>query len=329
MRIGLTYDLRSEHALGPGHPPDALGEFDSEDTIRALAETIEALGHEVVRIGSGLELARRLAAGERPDLVFNICEGLRGRSREAQVPALLELYHVPYTFSDPLTAALALDKEMTKRIVRDAGLATPACFIMTRADTPVPDQMRFPLFLKPVAEGTAKGIDGSSRATDTRALRERCAALLERYRQPVLVEEFLPGREVTVGILGSGSCAQAIGAVEVILRDEAEPEAYTFRNKEECESLVEYRSLPPCDLRREAERTALAAYRALQCLDAGRVDLRCDAEGRPQFLEINPLPGLDPTHSDLPILASQAGMSYRALIGEIIRSAGMRYGLDI
>lgn len=322
-RIGLVYDLRNAY-LAEGFSPDDVAEFDSVATIDALAGALRALGYRVDRIGHGRRLAERLVQGDRWDLVFTIAEGLRGRSREAQVPALLELYDVPYTFSDPLVCALTLDKALTKQLVRAAGIPTPP-FHVVRSTADI-SRVRLPgtLFAKPIAEGTGKGVDARSCVRSRRALGAVCRRLLRRYAQPVLVEEYLPGREFTTAVLGTGNDARVLGTMELAIRPDARTRDYSYEVKERCETLVHYFPMPPGPLRRTVEDLALRAYRALQCRDAGRLDFRLDRRGRPAFLELNPLPGLHPTHSDLPMIATQQGMSYRELIGTIVRSAVRR-----
>jgi D-alanine-D-alanine ligase len=325
MNIGFTYDLRTAY-LAMGYSEEETAEFDRESTIDAIAQTIEGLGHTVVRIGHARQLIERVATGERWDLVFNICEGLKGMAREAQVPAILDVYDIPYTFSDPLILALSLHKGMTKTVVRAAGVPTPDYLVVEREADIARVNMRYPLFAKPAGEGTGKGIDPGSILRNRSELEQRCRYLLERFRQPVLVEEYLPGRELTVGIVGTGDAAEVLGTLEVILLADAEPGVYSYVNKEDSETLVEYRLVRPGDdpVVREAEAIALNAWRALGCRDGGRLDLRCDASGRPQFIEVNPLAGLHPTHSDLPMIATAIGMSYPELLDRIIRSAARR-----
>jgi len=330
MNIGLVYDLRSEY-LADGYFEEHVAEFDSESTIGELAGAIRANGHEVDRVGRGRALTRRLADGERWDLVFTIAEGLDGRSREAQVPALLELYGVPYTFSDPLVCAVTLDKAVAKRLIISNGLPTPRFRLVREAadlDNGNLDgmQLDYPLFVKPVAEGTGKGIDGQSRVESPGALRSVVLPLLDRLRQPVLVEEYLPGREFTTGILGSGAAARVLGSMEIRILPNASAADYSFDVKERCESCVEYTPLEHGRLRETVEALALESYRVLECRDAGRVDIRLDRQDRPAFMELNPLPGLHPTHSDLPMIAAQEGMAYKELIGSIIASAALRMG---
>jgi len=219
--------------------------------------------------------------------------------------------------------SLSLHKGMTKRVVRDLGIPTPDfCVVETKSDAMAVD-LPFPLFAKPVAEGTGKGIAASSRIMNRKELLSVCETLLERYKQPVLVETFLSGREFTVGILGTVKDAVAIGVVEVVLKDNAEPDAYSYLNKEHYEELVEYRLLKGASAK-QAKEVALAAWRGLGCRDAGRVDLRADAGGTPNFLEVNPLAGLHPIRSDLCIIATKIGMPYNELINAIISSARSR-----
>jgi D-alanine-D-alanine ligase len=326
MRVGLTYDLRDDY-LAEGFGEEETAEFDSPDTIRALQDALAALGHEPLAIGHARALAARLAAGERWDLVFNIAEGLYGFGREGLVPALLDAYRVPYVFSDPMVMGLTLHKAMAKRVVRDCGVPTADFRLVENAEDVAKIDLPYPLFAKPVAEGTGKGIATSSKVNSAGELATVCRDLLVRFQQPVLVEIFLPGREYTVGIVGSGEDAYALGVLEVSLRGDAEPEAYGYINKEHYERFVDYR-LEKGPLARHVAEVALAAWRALGCQDGGRVDLRLDARGIANFLEVNPLAGLHPVRSDLPILARQAGMTYRELIARIIAAALARLGMN-
>ncbi len=325
MKIGLTYDLRDAY-LAEGYDEEATAEFDRADTIDSLENAIRAVGHETDRIGHVRQLVTRLAAGDRWDLVFNICEGLHGIAREAQVPALLEAYNIPCTFGDPVAMSVCLHKGLTKTLVEKCGVPTPQFAVVdTIADVASID-LPFPLFAKPIAEGTGKGVSPASCISSTRELREVCQMLLSKFRQPVLVETYLSGREFTVGILGTGDAARVLGTLEIVLLSDAEPGAYSYTNKERCEELVRYDLVRP-DIDPEvadAERIALLSWRELNGRDAGRIDLRSDGNGRPNFIEANPLAGLHPEHSDLPMLATKVGMSYIELIRQIIESATTR-----
>jgi D-alanine-D-alanine ligase len=329
MRIGLTYDLRADY-LAAGYSEEETAEFDQPATIAAIQSALETLGHQTDRIGNGRQLVERLAAGDRWDLVFNIAEGLHGVAREAQVPAILDLYQIPYTFSDPLVLALTLHKGLTKAIVRAAGLATADFVLVERIEDVDRVDLVPPLFAKPVAEGTGKGITAASKISDRRSLDRLCAELLAKYHQPVLVETFLSGREFTVGIAGTGPRAEVLGSTEVLLLPGAEAEVYSYVNKEKCEELCRYLPTRPDrdEEVRQAEGLALAAYRVLGCRDAGRVDIRSDGRRQPHFIEVNPLAGLHPQHSDLPILCTMKGIDYVALIGRILDSACRRIAMQ-
>jgi D-alanine-D-alanine ligase len=260
-------------------------------------------------------------------MVFNIAEGMRGFGREAQVPALLEAYNVPYVFSDPLALSLTLHKGMTKHVIRDMGVPT-AEFAVVEDESDIQGvSLPFPLFAKPVAEGTGKGISAASKITSREQLHSVCAGLLKKFSQPVLVETFLPGREFTVGVVGTGKEARSLGVVEVVLRKDAEADAYSYVNKQEWERFVEY-PLVTGKIADESAEVALAAWRGLGCRDGGRVDIRLDANGIPNFMEVNPLAGLNPDHSDLCFIAYKVGMTYRDLIAAIVSCAVKRNGLD-
>jgi D-alanine-D-alanine ligase len=324
LRVGLAYDLRIEY-LARGFSEEETAEFDQPGTVDALEASLQRLGFVADRIGHAEALMQRLGGGDRWDLVFIIAEGLYGMGREALVPAILDHHRIPYTFSDPLVMAVTLHKGMAKRVVASAGVPTAAFELVETLDDAARVALPLPLFVKPVAEGTGKGVTAASIVRDRASLRRQCKVLLERYRQPVLVESLLPGRELTVGIVGTGSSASAIGTLEIVLRSAAEEGVYSYLNKEKCEDLVDYVAASTEDpVVAEAERIALHAWRVLGCRDGGRVDLRCDPAGRPSFLEVNPLAGLHPEHSDLPILATARGIPYDALIGYIMRSALQR-----
>ncbi len=325
MKIGLTYDLRSEY-LAMGYSEEETAEFDRDDTVSAIEEALQQLGHDTDRIGHARRLTERLVHGDRWDLVFNFAEGLSGLSRESQVPAILDLYEIPYTFSDPLVMGLTLHKGMTKQLVRQGGFATPDFAVIECMEDLEKVGFDPPYFAKPVAEGTGKGITAQSVISGPDQLRHVCAQLLRQFDQPVLVERFLDGREFTVGLVGTGRDARVLGTMEVILLENAEKQVYSYVNKEKCEELVKYRLVrPDGDISvAETERLALGTWRHLGCRDAGRVDIRCDSAGKPFFLEVNPLAGLHPEHSDLPILCSHLKFSFVRLIEAIVASACQR-----
>lgn len=325
MRVGLTYDLRSDY-LAMGMSLEDTAEFDKEETIAGIEGALRELGYQTDRIGHAKALVKRLEAGDRWDLVFNICEGLRGVAREAQVPAILDLYGVPYVFSDPLVLALTLHKGMTKRVVRDAGVPTSDFCVYESAEDL--DSLRFgpPFFVKPVAEGTGKGCTSKSIVRDRAALAAACDELVARFGQPALIEPYLGGREFTVGITGTGRRAKVVGSMEIVLLSNAEKGVYSYENKGNYEDRVEYPRTDPArdPVAAAAERVSLDAWRALGCRDGGRVDIRCDSAQNPMFLEVNPLAGLNPKDSDLPILARMSGVSYTELLRRIMDSAVTR-----
>ena len=327
MRIALVYDLRDDYRV-LGFSEEEVAEFDSVATIDALAGAIETLDCRAVRVGRGQALAARLVARERFDLVFSIAEGVKGRSREAQVPALCELFDQPYLFSDPLTLAACLDKAVAKRLVRDAGVPTPAFTIAEKSAREVAGWRNVPAFVKPLAEGTGKGCEAASLVHTPAELQAAATRVIERYKQPALVERYLLGREFTVGIVGNGDGARVLGVCEILLKENAEADVYSLHNKELCEHLVIYAPADDAEARLAAAR-ALEAYRTLECRDAARIDFRSNASGEPYFLEANPLAGLNPWHSDLPILAAQNGVDFVALVGLILDAGLSRYGIAL
>ena len=319
LSLGLTYDLRADY-LAQGWGEEETAEFDRPDTVEGIEEALANLGYRTERIGNIFSLVKALNGGRRWDMVFNICEGFAGMGREAQVPALLDAYSIPYTFSDPLVLALCLHKGLTKTIVRAAGVPTPDFRVLQDPEEAKSLGLPSPLFVKPVAEGTGKGITALSKVEESALLPERVEAMLQRFNQPVLIETFLPGREFTVGLVGTGKEARVLGIMEILLREGAEKDAYTFDNKENFQGRVNYEAVGGKEAELCAE-VALKAWRALGCRDGGRLDLRMDERGIPNFLEVNPLAGLNPTISDLPILCGLHGISYQSLVEMIMESA--------
>jgi len=319
MRIGITYDLRADY-LGKGYAEQEVAEFDGVETIDAIDDSLRLLGHTTERIGHVQNLARRLAAGERWDLVFNIAEGMHGFGREAQVPALLDAFAIPYTFSDPLVLSVALHKGFAKRLVAGFSVATPAFAVVHHENELQPLNLPWPVVAKPVAGGSSTGI---CKACNHYELAVACRKLLEQFRQPVLVETFLPGREFTIGLVGTGPKAQALGVMEIVLNGSAEPDLYSYANKQDYKRRVSYR-LAEENIAQAASAIALRIWNGLGGRDAGRLDLRCDSCGNLNFLEINPLAGLHPVDSDLVILCRLLGISHGELIRMILSSAQER-----
>jgi D-alanine-D-alanine ligase len=276
-----------------------------------------------VRIGNARQLTGQLVAGERWDLVFNIAEGLHGMGREAQVPAILDLYRIPYTFSDPLVMSLTLHKALTKRIIRDAGLSTGRFFLAAAPEDAGRVPFDPPYFVKPVAQGTGMGITTDSVIRDRQNLPGICRALMDQFDQPVLIEQFLCGREFTTGLVGTGTGANVMGTMEIIVLADQGKDIYSFENKEGWKGRVQYLPLSGDmdPVIRDVEALALAAWQVLECRDAGRIDIRCDANGTPCFIEVNPLAGLRPHYSDLPMVCEFFGTSYVRLVDMILTSA--------
>jgi D-alanine-D-alanine ligase len=317
MRIGLTYDLRSWY-LERGYTMDETAEFDKEETISSIEKVLNFLGYDTERIGNIFELVDKLSAGKKWDLVFNIAEGLYGDGRESVVPALLDQYRIPYVFSGPVIMGLSLNKFYARLLIQSAGVPVCQGVLVSSPDDIINARaLAYPLFAKPVAEGTGKGITEKSKVHNEDELTEICIHLLSSYNQPVLVEEYLPGREFTVGITGEGNESEIVGGMEVICKDNL---PYSRDVKENYEEIVKYRLIDD-EIKEECYNVALGAWKALGGVDAGRIDVRADRNGRICFIEANPLAGLNPIHSDLPMLARMNGLKYEDLMSKILKSA--------
>lgn len=319
MRVGLTYDLKERYLL-EGKKPEDVAECDSEQTIDAIDHALCSLGYETVRIGNITDLVVFLAQGRRCDIMFNIAEGLYGLCREAQIPALLDAYRIPYVFSDSFVLSIALHKGMAKSIVRDHGIRTADYCVVSEEDAIEQVDMPFPLFVKPIAGGTGMGINGDSVVRSRNELRSVASSLLSRSSLPVLIESYLDGREFTVGITGTGKQAACIATMEIFVDPHFDNGLYSYKSKQTYKETVTYR-LADEKASKRCEKVALDSWRALGCRDGGRVDLRMDAKENVYFLEVNPLAGLNPIDSDLPMLAAMAGVHYDQLIGRIMDSA--------
>jgi len=324
MLVGMTYDLQQEY-LDAGYARDEVAELDSPVTVEAVRQALQSQGHEVELVGGVKPLACALAQGRRWDMVFNFAEGMRGMAREAQVPALLDAWDIPYTFSGPEVLALCLHKGWTNAVLRAHGVPTADFRIVNAVEDADGVELPFPLFVKPVAEGSSKGVSEKSLVRGRQELRETCAHVLGTFRQPALVETFLPGREFTVGLLGSGRNCRVLGVMEVLSTARGDACAYTYANKQEWRERALY-ELACDDRAAQAAEVARAAWGALDCLDAGRIDVRLDAQGQARFIEVNPLAGLNPESSDLPILCGKIGFGYDELIAAIMDSAMQRAG---
>ena len=326
LDIGLAFDLKPTRTPLPGAPIDADEEFDGEDTIDALIEALAALGHRPRRLGGGRRFLEAML--ERPpQLVFNLAEGCGSRSREAQVPAVCEMLGVACTGSDPLVMALTLDKPLAKRVVQSAGIRTADFRVVESGDAIDTIDMPYPLFVKPAAEGSSMGVRATSLVRSAEELHREVRRCLEQYRQPVIVETFLAGAEATVAVQGTGANAQVLGAMGIMpAAGPIENFVYGLESKRNYKVLVRYQ-VPPClppDLLEDAETVALNAYRVLGCRDLARVDVRFDARGRAHFIEINPLPGLNPVTGDICLIAKGIGMPYITLVGRVIEETVRR-----
>lgn len=322
MKIGLTYDLRSWYT-DRGYSMEDTAEFDKQETVDALDEALVKMGYETEQVGNAFQVIEALASGKQWDLVFNIAEGLYGDGRESVIPAVLDQYKIPYVFSGPVIMGISLNKHLTKLVVRSAGVPVSPGMLISNIREIENCDMEYPLFVKPVSEGTGKGITSKSLVHSQDELRNMAEWILTRFNQPALVEEYLPGREFTVGIVGSGNEAIVIGGMEVICADNL---PYSVEVKENYQQYCKYKTLDK-DIEEECKQVALTSWKALGAVDAGRIDLKADKNGKICFIEANPLAGLNPVHSDLPILARMYGIEYQKLMEMIIKSARKRLNL--
>ncbi|MEM2848730.1 MAG: ATP-grasp domain-containing protein [Candidatus Bathyarchaeia archaeon] len=335
LRVGLTYNLRRE--VTSGLPEDFYVEFDEETTVSAIAEALEKAGCNVTRIEADEEAYFKLKTSKL-DMVFNIAEGLRGESRESHIPAILEMLSIPYTGSGPLTLAISLNKALTSQILKANGIPSTNFQVFKRVDDKLRKNLRFPLIVKPLAEGSSKGIRNDSLVKDEASLRRKISWLIETYKQPALVEEFLPGREFTVGLIGNEN-PLVLPIVEILvnkLPNEANP-IYSYEAKWVWDTPSKPLDIFQCpadipkDLEEKIKRTAVKTFKVLNCRDLCRIDMRLDENGIPRVLEVNPLPGLIPdprAHSCLPEAAGAAGFTYDQLICTILWQALKRYSMQ-
>ena len=350
MRVAVLANLQKNAPTWPGMPEDRWDDLDSEETINAIVSALESGGHEATFLEGNLSLLETLPK-LKPDICFNICEGHWGDSREAQVPAILEMLRIPYTGSGPLTLALALDKPMTKRVLWYHSLPTPPFQTFERVNEPLDPDMKFPLFVKPSREGTGMGVSADSIVQDESQLRSQLRRQFEKYDQTILVEHFIEGREVTVGLVGNLSTPVArrlpddleaprisrglhfFPPLEVDMSRYPAEEAGVYTSRIKTELVHTFHYLCPAPLPAETVQElnwlAAATFRVTGSFDVGRIDFRLDAHdnNKPYILEINPLPGLNPGYSDLPLEAQANDWTYDQLINRILEEAVDRYGL--
>ncbi len=344
-RVAVVANVKSENNPQDRAPADAGAEFDKPETIQAIQKAIESDFHSTVFLNADSTLPERLKE-VLPDICFNIAEGIGGDAREAQVPALLEMLNIPYTASRVLANAIGLDKTMTKKIWRDAGLPTAQFQEFASSNESLDSRMKFPLFVKPAREGTGMGMDSGSIVDTLDKLNQRVKWVIETYQQPALVEEYLPGREFTVAVLGRADAAEYSSHAEWYSEDgyirlpveevdnsiSATPGVYGnfAKTLHQGDAGIPGFLCPapiPDELSSELQNLAIQAHNAIGALDVSRVDIRMDAENQPRLIEINTLPGLTPEFSDLCVISKAAGISYKQLILEILYLGASRNGM--
>ena len=347
FRVALLANLKANAPKLEEMPHDQWDDLDSEKTVLALIDAIRDGGHDCEFLEGDITLYDTVRSYQ-PDICFNICEGHVGDAREAQVPAILEMLRIPYTGSKVLTLALALDKPMTKRILTYHDLPTPQFQVFERADEPLSPDMIFPMFAKPSREGTGIGVTADSIIMNEEQLRDRVQSLIDRYKQPVLVEQYIEGREITVGLVGNleGPAARRIPEnddapriqaglhffppLEVDLSPYQDTDTvYSNRLKVDLAEELNYICPAPLelDLLSDLNWYTAAIFRVTGGLDVSRVDFRLDMHDnwKPYILEINPLPGLSPKSSDLVIEAAAEGIEHTELVNMILNTALKRY----
>ncbi len=359
LKIAVLANLKRNAPKYEGMPADRWDDLDSDITVDSIVAALEAGGHTAAYLEGNLSLIEELPKF-KPDLCFNICEGHWGDSRESHIPSLLEMLRIPYTGSGVLTLALTLDKPMTKRVLAFHDLPTPPFQVFERPDEPLDGDgrsvgdMRFPMFVKPSREGTGMGVSGQSIVQNEAELRQQLAEQLARYNQPILVERFIRGREVTVGVLGNLAAPVAqrvpedeaaervvkglrfLPPLEVDFQQYPETEGGVYTNRMKTEWAHDFRYLCPAPLDphvvQQLNLLTAEVFRVTGCRDVARVDFRLDADDtqnahKPYILEVNPLPGLYPGLSDLVLEADAEGTDYNALINAIVDAARERVGL--
>jgi D-alanine-D-alanine ligase len=326
LRIGIVYNLKKEAA---SDIPDDEAEYDDYNTILAIKSALEGANSSVELFEATQDLPIKLA-GHKPDIVFNIAEGTKGRGREAQVPAILSFFHIPFTGSDETTLCIALDKALTKRILASYRIRTPKYKVIRNGTKVLTGKFSYPVIVKPNAEGSSKGISNFSFALNSIELHDLIVKNMDRYKQDMLVEEYIDGREFTVGILGNGRDLRVFPPMEIVYKERSKFNIYSYEVKKDCYKYIKYECPANISIgiQAEIENTARKIYEILGCRDCARIDFRLSREGLPYFIEINPLPGLAPGYSDFPMIAEFNGMDYASLVRNILGSALKRYNLD-
>jgi D-alanine-D-alanine ligase len=326
LRVGIAYNLKKG---SPSGAEDMEAEYDSFGTIGAIRDVFESAGICTELLEADPDFVQKVKS-TKVDLVFNIAEGTHGRGREAQVPAILNFLGIPFSGSDETTLAISLDKALTKRYLSTYGIRTPAYCLLESPEIPADFPLHFPVIVKPNAEGSSKGISDLAVADDRSELEAILAKDFSLYREPMLAEEYITGREFTVGVLGNGTAETVFEPMEISsLGGENGNLIYSYQVKKDYKKYIGYRCPPNLSpaLCAEMKETALRIYEALKCRDFSRIDFRLSEDGKLYFIEVNPLPGLAPGYSDYPMLAEFCGVDYRTLVLSVLNSALMRYGL--
>ncbi|MDD3334927.1 MAG: ATP-grasp domain-containing protein [Eubacteriales bacterium] len=327
FKVGVLYNLKKGVK---GKTDDCEAEYDSIDTVHAICNALQEKGAEVLALEAGPELVQTLQAAP-VDIAFNIAEGFCGRGREAQIPALLNMMGIPFTGSDETALCVALDKALAKRLLSTYHIRTPHYAVITEENLSQLPSLHYPVIVKPNAEGSSKGISGMSVVQNAKELRALCQRNFDAYEEEMLAEEYVEGREFTVGLLGNGTELRAFSPMEIIYKQPTQGSyhVYDYTVKQDYTRYVSYQcpaALSPAQ-EQEMIKASLRAFRQLGCKDFARADFRMDAEGKCYFIELNPLPGLAPNYSDYPMLADFCGVSYSQLVCDILQTAIKRCGL--
>ena len=327
LKVGLTFNLKKNIVTDV---EDEEAEYDSEETVYAIKKALEKAGCQVTLFEAAKDLAAKLNVC-KPDIVFNIAEGIGGRGREAQVPAILDMFGIPYTGSDETTLCIALDKALTKRLLSTYHIRTPKYQLISKNSVNKKLKLKFPVIVKPNAEGSSKGISDKAIVSDKEELLKLINTNIKMYKQDMLVEEYIAGREFTVALLGNGEELKVFPPMEIIYTNKHEKfNIYSYQVKKNYKELIRYECPAKLDKRTETEmiRIAKKIYQVLNCRDFSRIDFRMSEDGKIYFIEINPLPGLAPGYSDFPMIAEFNGLDYDSLVCEIFRSALRRHSLN-
>ena len=325
-RVGLAFNLKKGIQSGV---EDMEAEYDSIDTVMATKNALESIGCQVELLEAAHSFLDKLREAH-VDIVFNIAEGLSGRGREAHIPAILNFLGIPFTGSDETTLCIALDKALTKRLLTSFRILTPKHQLMSHEGERIRHDLKFPLIVKPNAEGSSKGISNMAVVDDMEQLKHLLERNFQMYGQPMLIEEFIPGREFTVGVIGNGSEARVFTPMEIVYKEDQDGRnIYSFEVKKDYKRYVEYVCPPNLspELQEKLMDIASKVYRVLQCRDFARMDFRMSNDNKFYFIEINPLPGLAPGYSDYPMIAEFCGVDYNTVIKMILNSALKRYGM--